>query len=454
MENIIAKIEKNTRKVFLSKSVIGNDGENLQEKLVFSFIDEFVNGTARLELNKNNTQSYIMLTKVDNTYELPIRSLITKVGKLDLQLVITEGTNENEIPVFKSNVFFVIVNPSINAQIEEEPTYPQWVDVANEKLNELDSAIEEASNLNIEVSKSGTTTTVTLTDKDGETSSVSILDGAKGDKGDKGDKGEQGIQGERGEKGDKGDKGDTGEQGIQGERGLQGEQGIPGTNGRDGYIQYTAGDNITIENNVISASGGGTSDYDDLSNKPQINGVTLSGNKSASDLNIGGGVDYKISPTNFNFNNFETGTYYFNVQSYSFQITYGSGSKFISNFCPMCINYFKNVNSVEKPATTETVVAYVWGYVRQTSLNDGTGNLILYKIAFAANSSDLTYTVEKKYTTRILDDDMQQYIKTRLSIYRPLILLTEPTANNHATTKKYVDDSIAAAITTTLGGSY
>lgn len=32
--------------------------------------------------------------------------------------------------------------------------------------------------------------------------------------------------------------------------------------------------------------GGGTSDYDDLTDKPQINGVELSGNKSSVDLGI------------------------------------------------------------------------------------------------------------------------------------------------------------------------
>lgn len=35
-----------------------------------------------------------------------------------------------------------------------------------------------------------------------------------------------------------------------------------------------------------SGGGGGTSDYSDLTNKPQIEGVTLSGNKSASDLGL------------------------------------------------------------------------------------------------------------------------------------------------------------------------
>lgn len=54
--------------------------------------------------------------------------------------------------------------------------------------------------------------------------------------------------------------------------------------------KLTAGANITIENNVISASGsgggGGTSDYTALTNKPKINNITLSGNKSLSDLGI------------------------------------------------------------------------------------------------------------------------------------------------------------------------
>lgn len=42
---------------------------------------------------------------------------------------------------------------------------------------------------------------------------------------------------------------------------------------------------------VRTGGGGGTSDYNDLSNKPQINGVTLSGNKSLSDLGIAAATD-------------------------------------------------------------------------------------------------------------------------------------------------------------------
>lgn len=42
----------------------------------------------------------------------------------------------------------------------------------------------------------------------------------------------------------------------------------------------------TLTGQIAIGSGGGTSDYNDLTNKPQINSVTLSGNKTTADLNI------------------------------------------------------------------------------------------------------------------------------------------------------------------------
>ena len=51
--------------------------------------------------------------------------------------------------------------------------------------------------------------------------------------------------------------------------------------------KLTAGTGISIEGNTISAtSTGGTSNYTELTNKPQINNVELSGNKTLSDLGI------------------------------------------------------------------------------------------------------------------------------------------------------------------------
>ncbi len=111
---------------------------------------------------------------------------------------------------------------------------------------------------------------------------LAALKGPKGDKGDTGETGATGATGAQGPKGDpftyedftpeqlanlkgpKGDKGDTGETGATGATGPQGPQGPQGP--------------------------AGTTDYDDLTDKPTINSVTLSGNKSAGDLSLVGSI--------------------------------------------------------------------------------------------------------------------------------------------------------------------
>ena len=47
----------------------------------------------------------------------------------------------------------------------------------------------------------------------------------------------------------------------------------------------------------ISGGGGGTTNYNNLSNKPQINSVTLEGNKSLSDLSIQETLTFDSTPT-------------------------------------------------------------------------------------------------------------------------------------------------------------
>lgn len=177
MKDIEIKISKETRQVDLSKYVIGNDAENLQGNLVFTFTDEFVIGQARLEYETSDTKAYLPLIQEEETYKMPIKSVITKQGQIYMQLVITEGIDEEEIPIFKSNVFYVVVNESINAEIEQPDEYQTWIEIANTKLNQID-------NLNIKVEKVDNVSTLTITKKDGTTNSVEILDGEKGEKGD------------------------------------------------------------------------------------------------------------------------------------------------------------------------------------------------------------------------------------------------------------------------------
>lgn len=69
-------------------------------------------------------------------------------------------------------------------------------------------------------------------------------------------------------------------------------------------IEIEAGNNITIDDTengiIINSTGGGsggTSNYNDLSNKPKINNVELSGNKSLNDLGIQPKGNYLTSET-------------------------------------------------------------------------------------------------------------------------------------------------------------
>ena len=135
------------------------------------------------------------------------------------------------------------------------------------------------------------------------------LTGEQGPKGDTGATGAQGIQGPQGPKGDtaltvavgnvtsgetasvvnagtatdivldfvipKGDKGDTGAQGPVGPEGPVGPQGPVGPAGE-----------------------GGTANYEDLTNKPSIESITLAGNKTLADLGIASATDLAQTNTN------------------------------------------------------------------------------------------------------------------------------------------------------------
>lgn len=142
MKNIEIKINRETRMVDLSKTIIGNDGENIQGNLIFSFVDTFVNGQGRLEYEIDGEKRYTLLEKAEETYVIPIKSVMTKQGQIDMQLVITEGLNDTEIPIFKSNIFYVTCKKSINAEIEEPDEYLQWIEIANTKLNKVDKVLD------------------------------------------------------------------------------------------------------------------------------------------------------------------------------------------------------------------------------------------------------------------------------------------------------------------------
>lgn len=222
MENLEIRVSRKTRMVNLPKQFIAVDGENLQSKLIFSFSDEFVNGQARLEYEIDDVKNYIILEQEEKNYSTFLSNVMTKEGQIDMQLVITEGVGDENIPVFKSNKFYLYCNASINAVGEAPNGVDLWIEKANAKLNEVD-------NVDINIQDN----VVTVFKKDGTAVSENVKGdkGEKGDKGDKGDQGVQGVQGIQGEQGPQGIQGPIGPVGPQGEQGIQGETGETGNSG-------------------------------------------------------------------------------------------------------------------------------------------------------------------------------------------------------------------------------
>ena len=167
-----------------------------------------------------------------------------------MQLVITSGTEE-EPSVFKSKMFYLYCNKSINTLIEEVPEYPAWIEVANAKLDALDkvgATVEKVDNV----------TTLRITKSDGSVETVEILDGEIGPVGPQGEQGIQGIQGPQGIQGIRGPQGETGATGPQGEQGIQGIQGPKGETGSSGVYMGSTQPTDPIITVWLDTSGGDT----------------------------------------------------------------------------------------------------------------------------------------------------------------------------------------------------
>lgn len=181
----------------------------------------------------------------------------------------------NEQMIGHSPIFQLRIRPSIGGVETVKETVPPAFQAEYEKMVDTANEIKEAYD-------------------NGE---------FKGEKGDKGDPGAQGPQGETGPQGPKGDKGDTGEQGPKGETGAQGEQGLQGPKGDKGEKGDKGDKGDKGEQGEVGPMGpqgpqgeqgpvgpqgpsGGTTDYNYLENKPQINDVELKGNVTSEQLGI------------------------------------------------------------------------------------------------------------------------------------------------------------------------
>lgn len=132
------------REVYKEESKIGNDSENKVETLEFEFPEEYEDFTKYIEFQIKG-EKYVDLIE-DNKYV--ITREVAKYGKIKTQVVLKKNT-ENDVMIFKSDVFTLTVSNSINAT--ENLIYTVGVDLIEKivtKNNEQDFRLDtlEADN--------------------------------------------------------------------------------------------------------------------------------------------------------------------------------------------------------------------------------------------------------------------------------------------------------------------
>ena len=221
-------LNKQTRACVPDNQFLGYEGENEVNKLIFTFEDEFFDGSGVLNVKRGEQKGYVTLDKVGETYELPVKnSLLSQQGDVIFQLSITSTTGA----VIKFNPFAMTVKDSIDTDAELPEEYPSWINEANAKLAEIDEAIKEAEKVIADIVTSKENGE--FDGKDGYSPSAKV---------------------------------------------------IPIENGVK--IVITDEEGTTEENLYHGTGAGGTTLYPQLQEKPKINGVELVGNKTTEQLGI------------------------------------------------------------------------------------------------------------------------------------------------------------------------
>ena len=112
---------------------LGVAGENEIEQLVFK-LTAFIDGIGIIEIQKNNEKFFIELNKEDEAYVLDVKnSLLSDATEISMQLHITTENTE----VFKSIIFPMKIYDQIHATETIPDEYPEWIDTANAKIQEM-----------------------------------------------------------------------------------------------------------------------------------------------------------------------------------------------------------------------------------------------------------------------------------------------------------------------------
>lgn len=255
---------------------IGFVDENLHTQVRFDckkMFDEYPAALPSLAVSPPEGSTYPAIVTKDGDYVVwdVTASDCASDGNGEIQLTFVVG----EI-VAKSYVGRIRVTRSLNPSGEIPDPVQDWITQANEVLGEVEDALTDIPE--------------TIDTALAEAKASGEFDGPKGDTGSPGDP-TQLIDDvtPAANKTFSSSKIDSELSDVK--SAIQAKVDEPSTEGTDGQVLATDGEGGRYWKTVSGGGGGGTSDYSDLTNKPQINSVTLSGNKSLSDLGIASATD-------------------------------------------------------------------------------------------------------------------------------------------------------------------
>ena len=460
------KLIVNPHKIVLDKEEAVNEKEINISKCTFEFSEEITEDYVKEAYFTFKGNAYKKII-VNDECTIP-QEVLQEEGTVEVGVVAYLVEDETEIKRYNpSPIWFKTDKGSLKqAQNSQEPTpsemeqYEQALQdgltLVNEKLGDVDTAITQANNLNLDANKVGTTTTVEITKKNGTTKTVNILDGEQGP---------QGIQGPQGP------------QGPAGKDGVDGKDGINGTNGQDGFSPSAsvtksgsvATITITDKNSTTTATisdGTNGQDGQDGVGVPSggTQGQVLAKNSGtnydttwvdlpeASESNYLGYTDNFNSSNRLDVTNLELGVYTLGVtrlntaptlylkymyngveKTVDYQISY-------SGIIVDCMIYIWVRNKISTMTTAdETFEIYYLGmnnmykeikrYAHGADYYPSTGTLSLYTL----NTRTITYQITTQDTDQTISGK-----KTFTTLPESSVV---PTTNDQLVNKKYVDDN-------------
>lgn len=177
-------------KVVLSEEEKVNEGEYKATLCQFEF-DDIYTGLVMKAVFTNSSRGSYEVPILNDRCEIPAE-VLQSMGNIKVGVYGYEVDGDELVLRYSPSPTFVKVDSGSyvsNPMNPEEITPTQF----EQYMQAMNDGLEEVENVNIDATKEGHTATVTITNRDGQTKSVEILDGAKGEKGDRGEPGPRGY---------------------------------------------------------------------------------------------------------------------------------------------------------------------------------------------------------------------------------------------------------------------